>query len=103
VLFAHKPLTEMEKDDRARASYLHTCLKYVNRDFMTNASLRGRFGIEAKKSAIASRIIRDSVEEGLVRLHDPRASRKYAKYFPFSDFISCPDEFPGGNPIQQGQ
>lgn len=50
---------------------------------MTNASLRGRFGIEAKNSAIASRIIRDSVEEGLVRLYDPRASRKYAKYVPF--------------------
>ncbi|MBF0476425.1 MAG: putative DNA binding domain-containing protein, partial [Deltaproteobacteria bacterium] len=31
VLFAHRPLTKMDKDDRVRACYLHACLKYVNR------------------------------------------------------------------------
>ncbi len=83
VLFAHKTLNEMEKEDRIRACYLHACLKYVNRDFMTNASLRKRFGIEARNSATASRIIRETAEQDLVRLYDPEASRKFAKYVPF--------------------
>lgn len=83
VLFAHRPLRDMDRSDRVRACYLHACLRRVNRKFMTNCSLRERFGIEAKNSAIASRIIRDAVEAGLVRLLDPGMSRKYAKYVPF--------------------
>jgi predicted HTH transcriptional regulator len=83
VLFAQRPLTKMSKTDRIRACYLHSCLRYVNRDYMTNASLRERFGIEPKNSATASRIIRDSVDAKLIKLYDPGQSRKYAKYVPF--------------------
>jgi ATP-dependent DNA helicase RecG len=36
VLFAHKTLSAMDKNDRVRACYLHACLKYVNRDYLTN-------------------------------------------------------------------
>jgi predicted HTH transcriptional regulator len=32
VLFAHRPLNEMDKADRVRACYLHACLKWVMRD-----------------------------------------------------------------------
>ncbi|MFZ5569977.1 MAG: ATP-binding protein [Thermodesulfobacteriota bacterium] len=83
ILYTPRALGDMEKDDRIRACYLHACLKYVNRDYMTNTTLRDRFGIEAKNSATASRIIRDTIEEGLIRLHNPEAWRKYAKYVPF--------------------
>jgi len=31
VLFAHRPLTKMDKDDRIRACYLHACLTFVNK------------------------------------------------------------------------
>lgn len=82
VLFAHRPLSRMDRDDRVRACYLHACLKYVNRDFMTNASLRGRFGIDAKNSAIASRFIKEAVEAGEIRPFDNEASKKYMKYVP---------------------
>jgi len=83
MLFAPRPFRDMEKDDRVRACYLHACLKYVNREIMTNTTLRERFGIDPKNSALASRIIRDTVEQGLIRLSDPASSRKYAKYVPF--------------------
>ena len=45
MLFTHKQLTAMDGDDRVRACYLHACLKYITRDFLTNASLRVRFGV----------------------------------------------------------
>lgn len=83
LLFAPKPLRDMERDDRVRACYLHACLKYVNREIMTNATLRERFGIDTKNSVVASRIIRDTVEQELIRLSDPDSSRKYSKYIPF--------------------
>lgn len=83
VLFAHKPLNDMDQDDRVRACYLHACLRFVERDPMTNASLRERFGIEEKNAAIASRIIRDTVEAGKIKPYDPDQGKKYAKYLPF--------------------
>lgn len=83
VLSAHKGLSEMDKDDKVRACYLHACLKHVNRETTTNATVRERFRIEKKNAAIASRIIKDTVEAGFIRLYDPEMSRKYAKYVPF--------------------
>lgn len=83
ALLAHRPLTRMDKADRIRACYLHACLKYVNRDFMTNTSLRERFGIEPRNSAIASRLIKEAVEAGAIRPHDADAARKLMKYVPF--------------------
>lgn len=83
TLFAYKSLNEMGKDERVRACYLHACLKFVSREYMTNTSLRQRLGIDDHNSAIASRIIRDTTDEGLIRLYDPEAARKYAKYVPF--------------------
>lgn len=51
----------MDIEDRIRASYQHCCLKYVNRESMNNTSLRERFNIEEGNSAIASRIIKQTV------------------------------------------
>ena len=83
VLFAHRALREMDKEDRVRACYLHACLRHVLRNPMTNASLRERFGIEAHNSAIASRIIRDALEAGRIRPYDPDQGKKNARYVPY--------------------
>ena len=83
VLFAHRPLTKMDKADRIRAVYLHACLRYVNREHMTNTSVRERFGIELKNSAIASRLIREAVDADVVLPYDPDAAPKLMRYIPF--------------------
>ncbi|MCD4823235.1 MAG: putative DNA binding domain-containing protein [Phycisphaerae bacterium] len=84
ILFAHKPLNKMDKDDKIRACYLHTCLRHVKREFTTNSSIRERFGMKQKSQAIASRIIHATVEKGWIKLHDPESeSKKHAKYVPF--------------------
>jgi len=82
VLFAHRDLNSMDKQERVHACYLHACLKYVMREQMTNTSLRERFGIEAKNSATASRIIRDALEAEVIKPYDPEQSRKNARYLP---------------------
>ena len=83
VLFAHRPLTRMDKEDRIRATYLHACLRYVNRDAMTNTTLRERFGIEPQNSAMASRLIKEAILAGRIRLQDLDAAHKLKKYVPF--------------------
>jgi ATP-dependent DNA helicase RecG len=50
---------------------------------MTNQSLRDRFKIEDQNAATASRIIRDSLADGVIKEDDPQSkSRKYASYLP---------------------
>jgi predicted HTH transcriptional regulator len=83
VLYAHRPFAQMDKDDRVRACYLHACLRYVQRDYLTNSSLRERFGFEEKNRAMASRIIRDAVEAGKIAPHDPGAAPKHMRYVPW--------------------
>ncbi|HEX6370039.1 MAG TPA: ATP-binding protein [Longimicrobium sp.] len=83
VLFGHRPFSEMDRADRIRACYLHACLRYVERNQMTNSSLRERFGIDPKNSAIVSRIIADAIAEGVVKAYDPAQGKKYARYVPF--------------------
>ncbi len=83
VLFAYKPLNAMDRADRIRACYLHACLKWVMRDYLTNASLRRRFGIEEKNKAAVSRYIHEAVEDGAIKPFDKEAPKKLMKYVPF--------------------
>ena len=84
TLFSYKDLSKLDKKDKIRACYQHACLRYVSNDIMTNQSLRERFQIEEQNSAIASRIIKDTINDGLIKDDDPMSnSRKYKKYIPF--------------------
>lgn len=82
TLFAPIPLTKMAKADRIRAVYLHACLRHVQREAMTNTSLRERFGIDPKNSATASRLLKEALDAGVIRLMDPEAASKLRKYVP---------------------
>jgi predicted HTH transcriptional regulator len=79
-----KKSREMDKGDRMRACYQHACLCFVSNKQMTNESLRTRFGIDNQNYSVASRIIADTIKEGLVKQYDPEnKSKKHAKYVPF--------------------
>ena len=83
VLFAHKDLKDMDREDRIRACYLHACLRYVTRQPMTNTSVRERFGIAPANKATASRLIREALEAGVVRLANEDVADKLRAYVPF--------------------
>jgi ATP-dependent DNA helicase RecG len=83
VLFAHKPLSAMQKADRVRACYLHACLCYVMRKEMTNTTLRTRFGVEEQNRSTVSRLIREAVEARAIVAADPNAAPKLMRYLPF--------------------
>jgi predicted HTH transcriptional regulator len=83
ILYSYKKLNDMDKEDKIRACYQHCSLRYMSNDHMTNQSLRERFKITAQNSAIASRIIGDSLDAKLIKLEDEESrSKKYARYVP---------------------
>lgn len=84
VMYAHKDFEDMDRKDRIRACYQHCCLRYVMNEKMTNQSLRERFQLREEKSETVSRIIRDALDAGRIKLDDPEStSKRYAKYVPF--------------------
>ena len=83
TLFAHKELRDMDRKDKIRACYQHCCLRWVCRDLMTNSSLRKRFGIDDRNYSMASRIIRSTLDDGLIKVSDPENKSNKKKYVPF--------------------
>ncbi len=83
VIYAHKEFAKMSREDRIRACYLHACLKRVNREYMTNSSLRERFNIDKKNSSMVSRLLTDTCNVGLIYISPESTSDKSRKYLPY--------------------
>ncbi len=84
TLFAYKPLSRMRRDERVWASYLHACLQHVDGGkYLTNISLRKRFGVEEKNKSQISRYIREAVEAGVIKPFETGQARRNARYLPF--------------------
>ncbi len=78
VLFAPKPLTAMDKSERIRA-----CLRWVMNLPTNNTSLRARFGLPDERVDTASRLLREAVDSGWVKVRDPDAGSRNREYLPF--------------------
>ena len=74
----------MSMKERVNATYLHCCLQAAKGSFLTNSSLRERFGLPKEKTALTSQVIATAVEAGVIFL-DPvtKGSRRTARYLPF--------------------
>lgn len=84
TLYPQKALKDMTQEEKIRACYQHTCLLYEDGKELNNASLRKRFDLDDKKSSVASRIIADTVDAGLIKLaKEDTQSRKFVTYVPF--------------------
>ena len=83
TLFAPRKLNDMDSQERIRACYQHASLCFVLGSRMTNASLRSRFGIEAKNTSQASRLIKESLKADVIKLFDPDARDRDRSYLPF--------------------
>lgn len=83
ILFAHRTFREMDRTERLRACYFHCVLKYLNRkELMSNTSLRERFDIEAKNSAMISRVIKQALEREIIKPRDTTVGNKAMRYVP---------------------
>jgi ATP-dependent DNA helicase RecG len=83
ILFAHKAFKDLDGKDRVRACYQHCVLRWARKEKMTNQSLRERFKLPVAKSETVSRIIRDAIDQGRIKLDTSSTSRRYARYIPW--------------------
>jgi len=67
ILFGPRDFETMDREDRVRACYQHAALKWVMSERMTNQSLRNRFHLPERKSAIVSQVIAFSIEAGVIK------------------------------------
>lgn len=84
TLYPHKKLDEMTKEEKIEACYQHACL--VNEDGMSmnNQSVRERFNLNKTQSSVASRIIADTQEAGLIKVANTGiVSKKLMTYVPY--------------------
>ena len=82
VMLSSRALNDMDYSTRIWSVYQHACLKFANREHLTNGSLRQRFGIELKNSAIASRLIKEAVEAKVIIPYQAEIGRKHMRYVP---------------------
>jgi predicted HTH transcriptional regulator len=84
IMYSYRPLSKMDKEDRIRACYQHCSLQYVSNQTTNNQSIRGRFNIAESNYPMASRIIADTIDAGLIKPADPDSnSKKHAAYIPY--------------------
>ncbi len=83
-LYPQKSLRDMTKHEKISACYQHACLMYEDGEVINNQSVRERFELNKNESAVASRIISDTVDAGLIKPADVETtSKKYMTYIPF--------------------
>jgi predicted HTH transcriptional regulator len=83
VLYSKLPFELTTKEDRVRTCYMMACLAYVTTESINNPMVREVFGLEDKDKVKASRIIKDTIEGGLIKPLDPNTAPRYMKYIPF--------------------
>lgn len=82
TLFSKMPFARITNDNKLLACYWHACVKQVQEDQLTNASLRKRFGLPESSAGIVSRLIKDAMDKHYIKPFDPTAGRKYMRYIP---------------------
>lgn len=83
TLFSRRSFDQLTSDERISATYLHASLKRLEDGFLTNASLRKRFGLKDKESSKASKLITQTLESGWIAKFDENTSPKLMKYIPY--------------------
>ena len=74
----------MTREERIAVCYQHTCLLYEDGLSVNNQSVRERFNLNKNQSVMASRILADTLESGLIKMENPEMeSKRYMSYIPY--------------------
>lgn len=83
ILFSKIPFDMTTKEDRIRTCYMQACLAYVEFSSITNSDIRRLFEFSTKESYKSSRIIKDTLDAGLIKPVDPKTAPKHMRYLPY--------------------
>ena len=83
TLLTKIPFNLLSKEDKIRTCYMQACLAYVSRSAITNVDIRTLFGLTISEKAKTSRLIKETVKQGLIKPIDIETAPRYMKYVPF--------------------
>ena len=84
TLFPKKKVSEMTREERIAVCYQYTCLLYEDGQAINNQTVRERFNLNKNQTVMASRILADTLESGLIKMKDPETeSKRYSSYIPY--------------------
>lgn len=81
ILYSPRSFADMTVDERIRACYQHAVMKVLSGERMKNQTLCERFGVDLKNAAQISKVIKNSLDKGLIKPADAEHPR--AGYAPF--------------------
>lgn len=82
TMFSEMAFSNIPQDDKLWACYLHACIKHIQGEYLTNSSVRERFGLKESSSGSASRLIKEAVAKNYIKPLDPTTAPRYMKYIP---------------------
>ncbi len=83
ILFGPRPFGELSKADKIRSCFFHCVIRWLQRDYMSNSSLRERFSLEDKDYQAVSAVISEAIKAGRIAPADPTQGRRNARYVPY--------------------
>lgn len=82
VIFRNKRFADMDAEEKLLATYDHAVLKHLDREYMTNASLRERFGLNENSVYVIARLLSNALERGLIKKREG-STKKDTSYMPY--------------------
>ncbi len=84
TLFPKKNVKDMTREERIAACYQHACLLYEDGQSFNNMSVRERFNLNKNQTVLASRILSDTQQAGLIKPVNPEMeAKRYYAYIPY--------------------
>jgi ATP-dependent DNA helicase RecG len=83
VLSRYRQLKDLTQEEKVAAVYQHCVLRYVTNRITNNESVRDRFQIDTKNSALATRLLSEAVKAGRIRLVDASVGYRSWRYVPY--------------------
>ncbi|MDD5885075.1 MAG: putative DNA binding domain-containing protein [Erysipelotrichaceae bacterium] len=83
IAYKEKPFSQYTSEERIRAVYFHTVLRYINGEKTNNESIRARFRLDEKGKYVVSRLIKAAIEEGKIKEATANAGPRAVSYVPY--------------------
>lgn len=83
VLFAPKKFNLLTKEEKHRACFFHCIIRYIERDYMSNTSLRERFLLANDDYQVVSTIISEMRDKGKIIPAELGQANRNARYIPY--------------------
>lgn len=83
VLYGPKKFNQLSKGDKLWACYCHCVVRWLQRDYMSNTSLRERFSLPDEDYQAVSAVISAARQAGRIDEAEPGQGKRNARYVPY--------------------